>query len=242
MSPRLRLVVAAVLAAGAGVGSYLFLSNLQERVTVVVAARDIPPRTVVTADMLVQEAVSARDAAVLAPAAFARPDQVVGAVARAFIPRGQVLQMDGRDLVFGDALKVAKDRAGQVNLSYFVPGSMRAEAVAVDTQGAVGFKVKEGDRVDVIFTSRADNTGGVYSAAVLQNVQVLSVETITDETTGARAKNVVLLVTPAEAVDLALAKRLGFIDLVLNPLDAQPVPLSPSSPLKFTRPAGGRQP
>ncbi len=93
--------------------------------------------------------------------------------------------------------------------------------------------------MDVIFTSQDNSSGGVYAALIMQGVPVLEVEAPTKEPLAAQTGsqvNVTLLVTPAQAVDLALAKRRGSIDLVLSPETAEPVALPPSSPLKFTIP------
>lgn len=93
---RLKVFWSLVLAAALGYSVYAYLNRLGERVTVVVAARDIPARARITAEMVGIARVGRFDAERLAARAFRRVEEVVDAVAVQDIRRGEVLRDDPR--------------------------------------------------------------------------------------------------------------------------------------------------
>jgi pilus assembly protein CpaB len=110
------------------------------------------------------------------------------------------------------------------------PGK-RAATVKVNAEtGTAGF-ILPGDRVDVMLTSEVQHpneSGGrdkkVVSETILQDMRVLAIDqTLDDLNEQTRLGSTVTLeVTPREAQELAVAKQLGGISLVLRSLSRDP--------------------
>lgn len=145
-------------------------------VTVVVAAKDIPLGTAVSADMLSTSTLPASSAV---GGSFSDPSQVIGQIARRAI-------LTGAQLSAGDFSPVQ----GATTLQ--VPSGKRALAVAVNELTGVGNLIYPGDWVDVVITLDANaipvvnipapNTYAhdqalapvtVKASALLQDIQVL---------------------------------------------------------------------
>lgn len=230
---RLRLVWAALLAITTAWGIKVYLGSLAETEPVVVAAKAISARSQITADMLKVVPVGKRDRQHLAADAYRTTAEVVGQYARRRIEVGEVLRDRPTDFA----------KPGSVNpgftpgvgaLADFLPPGTRAASVKVDQQAVLGSHVRPGDRVDLVFTSKSDSTGGIYSSLLMQQVLVLDIQRTPSDDPD-KDVLVTVLVTVDQAVDLNLAKRAGVVDLVLNPLDpGDPVAQRLASPLKFT--------
>ena len=209
-----------------------FLDSLQATEPVVIAAREIPERAVITSDMVTIVQVNRGERARLAADSFGSKEQVLGRYARRRIDAGEVLRNRPGDLTespYGVTVRI-----GMMPLAESLPSDTRAVAVKLDRQAVLGQQVRIGDYVDLIFTSKSDSTGGVYSTMLIQQVRVLNIEQPADSVDGEVL--VTFLVNPAQSVDVSLAKRTGTIDLALNPPDpGDPIDPWPSSPLKFTR-------
>lgn len=236
---RLRLFWAAVLGVAAALAIYAYLRSVAPTVDVVVARVNIPARSVISADQLSVRRVSRRDAAALLTRPLAAVEQAVGAVAVQEIPAGHPLEDSPRYLQ-----RAPQALAGSAaRLSYFLPDAGRAVTVSLSEGALVGGQVHEGDRVDVIFTSRDNNTGGVYAAFLVQGATVLRVQKAASP---AGSYHVTLLVTPEQALAVALAAHQGHVDLALAGPGAQPVAIPALSPLQFLQPeqrsAGGGKP
>ncbi|HEY3366956.1 MAG TPA: Flp pilus assembly protein CpaB [Symbiobacteriaceae bacterium] len=230
---RLRLFWAALLALVTAWGVHTYLGSLQETEPVLVATREIPARTLVTADMVKTIQVGRKDRDQLAANAFHAAADVTGRYARRAFEAGEVLRNRP-----GDFTAPGEVRAGASGtdgaLADFLPAGSRGETLKLDAQAMLGKHLKAGDRVDVIFTSKSDSTGGVYASLVVQQVLVLDIERKTDGSADDSVL-VTVAVTPEQAVELALAKRTGSVDLALNPPDsAGAVNLRVISPLQFT--------
>jgi len=230
---RLRLFWAALVAIITALGVKAYLGSLQATEPVVRAATEIPARTQITADMLTVVQVNRTDKQRLADKAFASVDEVVGRNARRLIEAGEVLR--NRPADFTEPGKVHDGATpGEGALSDFLPSDTRAIGLKVDQQAGLGNQIRPGDRVDLVFTSKSDSTGGVYASLLMQQVQVLSIERAPEDQPD-KEVIVTLMLTVDQAVDVALAKRTGVVDLVLNPPDpGAPVPQRVTSPLKFT--------
>lgn len=229
---RMRLFWALILAIATAWGIKAYLGSLQETEPVVVAAKDIPARATITPDMLKVIEVSSIDRSQLAPDAFQSTAELVGRNARRAIAAGEVLRNRPSDLTEPGEISPGT-RTGEGALADFLPPDARAMTIKADQEAVLGSHLRAGDRVDLVFTSKTDSTGGVYSSLLLQQVQVLDIQRPPE---GEPDQNllVTLLVTVEQAVDLALAKRTGSIDLVLNPPDpGSPIGPTVTSPLKF---------
>jgi pilus assembly protein CpaB len=122
--------------------------------------------------------------------------------------------------------KLAPIEAG-AGLPPTIPDGMRAVSVKVnEVIGVAGFVVP-GTHVDVVVTMRGQ-AGGSMTRAVVNDVQVLTAGTRTDQSKAREGQPiptsvVTLAVTPADAERIALAQTEGQIMLTLrNPLDRKP--------------------
>ena len=231
---RLRLFWAGVLAVFTAWAVSSYLGSLQEKASLVLAAQEIPARTQITREMVRVVEINKADLESLAPDSFHSADQVVGRYARRSIPAGEILR-DRRGDLTEPGMTPASGYAGEGALADFLPPGTRAVTVKVDQEAILGEHVRRGDRVDMVFTSKSDSTGGVYASLVVQQVTVLSIDRNEDDPDDIL---VTLLVTGQQAVQIALAKRTGDVDLVLNPPDpGDPLEVRAVSPLIFTRQA-----
>lgn len=163
----------------------------------------------------------------LFPDGFWEKESLVGRYARRRIEPGEVLRNRPGDFTT-DAGFVGS--GAEMPLAETLPLDARALTISVDLQAVLDHHVRSGDLVDLIFTSKSDSTGGVYASSLIRQVYVLDIrhpianEIDTDVL-------VTLLVTPEQAVYVALAKRTGTIDLALSPPErnetAAPVTASP---------------
>jgi pilus assembly protein CpaB len=225
--------------------TYTYLSSLKRTATVVITNQDIKAHTPITDSMLAVTEIDSNTKEKLFSDAFQSVDEVKKSVAKRDIPKGTVLTKRTRDIAFGEEAYQYLRGDGSANSASFIPYDKRAMSVSIDAEGAVGNTLKNGDFVDVIFTSLDNSTGGVYSSTILQHLEIMNVDKGGEGGVTGRAgkSNVTLLVTPEQAVDLALAKRRGVIDLVLNPLDVDSEWIPPTSPLKFVqKPKSAPQP
>ena len=180
---------------------------------VISAARDIPLGAVLQANDL-----STMTIAGSAPkGAIMKPEQAIG--------RGAVSQIYQGEPILETQLAGLGAGGG---LAPTIPDGMRASAVRVDeVVGVAGF-VLPGMRVDVLVSGNppgTDQSVGVVTKTILQNIQVLSAGTdIQRDATGKpqQVQVVTLLVTPEQAQTLSLASNSLKIQLVLrNPMDTK---------------------
>lgn len=190
-------------------------------VEIMVAAKDIPRGEKIDTTML-------RPMKVVAPppaGSFGDPRSVVDSIALAAIPSGQTV-LSGTILAPGDGTKPG--------LSVLVPEGMRAVALRVNDEVAVGNFVRSDDLVDiqlVLANQALGPTEGTNSperresSVILQAIKVLSVgETLTVQQgdQAVRMQNVTVAVTPEQALVLAVAKNSGVFYLGLrNPVDTE---------------------
>jgi pilus assembly protein CpaB len=223
-----RLVMGlAFLLATAGLGS--LLHDLQDTVPVVVTTTMVPAHTPLTADMLEQRTVHRAALETLAGGAVQTIDDAVGLVTRMDLPAGEVIRQAPWQVT------AVPEGADPSAARYHLPEGMRLTGLRLDSQAAVGGRVKPGDRVDVIFTVRTGGTASeVTATTILQGVEVYSVGSKGRTGTGVSpdasgALDITLIVTPEEAQQLALAKRSGgSVDLTIAPPDASSRPLPPA--------------
>jgi pilus assembly protein CpaB len=214
-----RTVVLAALCAGllAALLAYLFLNQeraqaarMTQPVQVVVAAQDIPARTVIEPGM-VREAT--RPVGTLPTNTATSVSEVMGQVTLAALKSGRPIER-----------AAVAFPSGSLGLAYVVPEGMRAVAVALDPIiGVAGF-LKAGDHVDVLATFEVDKLG--VTKTVLQDVELLAIgpeivpaETDKPGTRDARPKeqpNAILALTPDNAEKLILAESQGKLRLTLR--------------------------
>lgn len=193
-----------------------------DAVQVLVADRNLPTGTILQADHLRWQAWP--ESSLLDSYVVRQTDQNTSGFAGAAIRRGiaagePILQT--RLLQPGDAGFLS---------GVLAPGK-RAATVKVNAEtGTAGF-ILPGDRVDVMLTSEVEhpnNSGGqdtkVVSETILEDMRVLAVDqTLDDLNEQTRLGSTVTLeVTPRQAQELEVAKRLGGISLVLRALARDP--------------------
>lgn len=218
------ILVGAVLASQGGSGG-----SAAGEVPVVVAARDIPARTMLTADMLEVKQLPA-DAALRG--VFSDPAALEGRITLQAIAAGEPIL----------PVKVAEQGRDR-GLAFIVPPGKRALAVNVSEVIGVGGMLIPGDYVDVLVHFEAEEGRPDKVITILQNIPVLSVAQtmqtpapegeqgqggVRNETAdpNPEAKTVTLAVTPEEAQALFLAEQTGEIRLALRSFgDSQTRPL-----------------
>lgn len=192
----------------------LQLAEKTKPVPVVVAARPIPARTVITPD-LVREAI--RPVAALPPNCAGSEEEVVGRVATVALAADEPIRREA-----------TAQQDASLGLAYAVPDGMRAVTVALDSIiGVAGF-LKAGDHVDVVATFDTDRMSNTaVTRTVLQDVELLAIgpevrpeeEKKAPGEKAARPKeqpNATLAVSPQDAEKLILAESTGRLRLTLR--------------------------
>jgi pilus assembly protein CpaB len=208
-----RLILLALLVAVvAGYGVFVFFSHLQEMANqehtdeVVVALRNIPARSLITADMVAAQRVpkGQRHAQ-----AFVGLNDVLGKVTTQSIIAGEQ--------VLSSRLYATGSQSG---LAYQLENGQRAVSIAISELNAVAKLVRPGDRVDIVLSSKwpsDDKTD--RSVIMLQNIKVLAVgsEMRNGSPAPAEASTLTLAVTPGDAEKVIWAQNYGDINLILRP-------------------------
>lgn len=199
---------------------------------VVVAAREIPARTVLTADLLTTREV---------PQAYL-PDAPLEQMAAA-VGQLTLVPLAPRDVLRRAQLSVP-ERAGQ--LAAVVPPGRRAVAIPLDPQRGVGGWLQPGDVVDLYanFDFGAQEAVQGTTVLLLQRVAILSVgrDLAPAATAGPavpRSDNAVITVavTPAEAQRILFTLDNGTLTCALHPVTDNaepPVQLAPATAAQVT--------
>jgi pilus assembly protein CpaB len=216
------ILIAVVLALGTGLLLFNYLSTVSRTAqstpmrSVVVATREIPPRTVVTPEMVT---LAQRPEDSVDPDASTSLGAVVGQMAFIDIPTGSALS----------SAKVGRLDFG--GLTMRVPVGERAMSIALDPVKGVADLIQAGDHVDVIAVTQARSSNGQPRVAtILRNKVVLAMGssmqapttgTVTDPpANGSAAETAVqtatLAVLPHEAAVLALADLNATLRLALR--------------------------
>lgn len=183
---------------------------------VTVAAKDIKRGDRLTLDML-----SSLQLAQKRPVgALDRPADVVGAVAIEDIKAGQILLNSS----------ISHDKNVRPGLSALVPAGMRAMALRVNDESAVGDFLRPDDTVDIELVLPADKlakirgenvstAGRPETQTLLQDIKVLTVGetlTVTQNDKAVRMQNLTVAVTPKQALLLGLGTQVGSFYLALR--------------------------
>lgn len=196
---------------------YFYLAKLENEqqekpplTGVVIAAVDIPEKTVIKSEML---------KTVQLPRELSQPDAVsdltsaVGKAARISILQGDPVT---EKKLFGDIR--------QAGFTGSIPADKRAMSISItDTTGISGFALP-GDYVDVMLVTDKAYPNTIAGEMILQNILLLAINKSSAVTAGSKdgkAEQMVtatLAVDPAAAVRLAVAQSQGMVYLVLRPL------------------------
>lgn len=200
-------LIAALLALGTGFLTFSYLNSVNRGTgavvaprTIVVAARDIPARASITADML---SLVRRPGDEVDSDSLALPSAAVGSIARVTIPRGSAVT----------ASKIG--RAFDAGLTERIPRGMRAISIPIDKVKGVANLIQAGDHVDVIALTRGGPGVAPQALTIMRNTVVLAMGAsyepeATPGTTASPAPDsnlttATLAVTPKQADLLALA-------------------------------------
>ena len=221
-----RGTLALALAAGlaAALLAFLLLRGRQAGsgplpVPVVIAARDIPARTRLSAAWLRVRMASPQS---LPDGAVSAPGELLGKVTTEPVAAGAAILRQA----------VAAPTAA-LGMAFALPSSQRAVTVALDAGDSADQFARPGDHVDVLATDEP-GSGPADARTVLQNVRLLAVGTQTApeaapaaETSG--ASHVTLAVSPPQAQALVLAAARGKLHLSLRAADDEAIaPLAPA--------------
>lgn len=244
-------IIALISAVLMFVFGYSFLTSQSEKISgaaeeqkivnVIVAAKDIPPYTTLTSDMLITKQTAAN---AFLTGFFTSVDEVVGSVSTTTIFSGEVLT----------ANRITKDKAA-VGLSGKLDNGMRAITVGVDTTQGIANNIRVGNYVDIVIVAQVDaaevngqqapagmaltslfgagqpantqvmseNFGHHFSAITLQKIKVVALNDFTSDVvtqTSPPYSSVTLEVTPGDAAKIALMSNNGArIQLLLRPME-----------------------
>ncbi|MFQ6133334.1 MAG: Flp pilus assembly protein CpaB [Armatimonadota bacterium] len=223
LSRRSALVVAFVAGSLAALSVYVYVARAagdgtaygSERIRVVTAATDIRAQSLIKSDQLTTKLRPRRSA----PAGAAtEPELVVGRVALANLPKGQVIRTD----------QIA-EASPSLGLAHMVPEHMRAITVGLDPVSGVAGFLKPGNHVDVLATITEDQT--TVTITVLQDVELLALGQRPQPTPEDKPKasgkpsrldtqpSATLAVTPEQAQRLFLAESKGKLRLALRSVE-----------------------
>ncbi|MDK2821783.1 MAG: pilus assembly protein CpaB [Clostridia bacterium] len=181
-----------------------------EYVNIVVAAQDIPAKTVLKKNMLSLKKIPKKYMHIKETSDF---EDVVDKILLVPVTAGESIMTN----------QLLNPKSTKEGLAYIVPIGKRALTIPVDEVSGVAGLIKPGDRVDVIATVVIDDEP--FTLILLQDVEVLAVGKLMDINTEGSKKpiennTVTLAVTHAEAKPLMLASQRGAIRLMLrSPLD-----------------------
>ena len=218
MRTRIFAVLAIAILAGGGLayGTYNFMQNAPAKTV----ATPTKPVVVAAANLQLGSELRKEDLKVVnfpdghvPEGAFPKAADLVG--------RGLIVPVVANEPIL--AAKLASKEAG-AGLPPVIPEGMRAVSVRVNEVIGVAGYVLPGTRVDVLATATPTNErSDTTTKLILSNVQVLTAGTrLEDQEKGkpVQVTVVTLLVSPDQAVHLALAATEGKIQLALrNPLD-----------------------
>lgn len=215
LSPKLLFLIALVISLIAAFLMYNQLKkvnkeNLGSTIEVVIAIADIPPKTLIT-DQLVT--TSRLPIEIVQKGAYSVTQEVLGKYSKVAIAKSEQVT----------SARLAQNERGS-GLVAALPSDKRAITVGVtDTTGLTGL-AKAGDKVDIV--SIKSHSGNVSGQILLQDVMIMAInrtelsQEVGDEK-GAKPEKlatVTLAVNPRDAVLLALAQAQGTLQLILRPV------------------------
>lgn len=193
--------------------------NKQDKV--VVAVQKIEPMTIITKDMLKTKSVNAKD---IKSDAYSDISKVVGKIAAEEIASDDQLTESNTD--------DAED--SKYGLAVNIPKGMRAVTLSFenDAQGALDNLLKVGNTVDIISILKKQD-GSTEAKMLMQKKQIVAINNTifnqdrkstssgsssspSENDDSGNGRNITLIVTPQESVDLLLYQNCGTLKLVLR--------------------------
>jgi Flp pilus assembly protein CpaB len=202
--------LALALAAGlvTAFATYTFLGSLQDRVPVVVAARDLPEFSQLEPDMV--RTILVHPSAVH-PSSVRREEDAMGQRLGTLTLANEPILKDKLLVLAGDGV------AGRLK------PDERALFLPVGLAGGVGGALEVRDRVDVILVADEAKLGYAEARTIARNVLVLEILADSGRPWSREGRDemlgVLVAVTPGQAEALALAMASGRIYLAANPYE-----------------------
>lgn len=209
---KIKIVLVIILSVIVSFFTYKYLKNLKNDTTIIMATQDIDAHTMIKPEMIKEVEISKRDKETVEKGAFTTREELANAISNIKIKKGKAI-IKNDDVISGTKEELIGKNVmfenGEINAAYFISDNKRITTIALDLEGAVGNKLNKGDSVDVIFTHTGDGRGS-FSTIIMQHIEIYDIENASS------VKNISLIVTPQQAVDITYAKRQGKVDLALD--------------------------
>lgn len=207
------------------------LTNYQDPVEVVVAAKDIPEGATIESSLLTTAQVPEK---FVQPYSVKTPQELMGKIT--------VAPIAAHEQVLTNKLRKADATPAGATLSTVTPKGTRAVTIAVDIITGVGGFVRPGDKVDILWTVKEGDQVATFT--LFQEVPVLAVgaemtgrpapagkaEGQTAQMASQQGYTVTLALAPQEASALLFAREQGKVQLSLRPkLEAGQFPIPPAN-------------
>ena len=214
------------------------LRDYKDPIKLIVAAKDLPPGTLLDAGHLAQASVPEK---FMQPYAARSPRDVLGMVTAAPMAQGEQILLN--------KLRRADEAVGSATLAGMTPQGTRAVTIGVDAITGVGGFVRPGDAVDVLWTVKLPGQAGeVVTLTLFQDIAVFAVgreiigRPVATDATGAAPPagpqyTVTLALAPQEISFLLFAREQGRIQLSLRPKQeaGAQIALSPATSATFNQ-------
>lgn len=225
MNQKILFIISLILASITTILFYLYMDGEKKKeaqlqyVSIVVAAREIPPKTLITQDMVTTKEI---DKTFLHPKMVLNIQDVLGKYARTAI-------IQDEPVMFSRLIEPDEETD---HFAYTISDGFRAITLSYNPVMGLAGLVQPGDRVDVVgiymMPNPKEGEPSAKSKIFIQDVQVLAVGTtfFPVEEGGERKQEVkletiTLEVKPVEAEKLTLAEEQGSIRLLLRPVNSQ---------------------
>lgn len=191
----------------------VYLKHNKNTVIVYMVTQEISEREIITQDKISAVEVGFDEAMTFFSNYETDQNQILGKISNKVLDAEYVFRKNDKHLTASVEDKSTK--GGKINDPYFIDENHRLMKLNLSEANSVGDKLKKGDFVDVVYTSKGAETGGLYSAVILQHVLVYDIKGDAD------TRHLYLKMASDECVKLTLAKNTGDITLLLNPLQGE---------------------
>lgn len=231
---KIKIVLVAILSVIIFFFTYTYLNELKDNTTIIIAKQDINPHTLIKPEMVEEVPIGRKDKEMFEKNSVSNIEELKNAISIEKINKGETI-IKAENAITGSKEELIQRKVmlenGEINNSYFISDNNRITTIRLDSEGAVGNKLKVGDFVDVIFSQVGDETSS-FSSTIMQHIEVYDIEE-SEDLNG--EKNISLVVTPQQAVDITYAKRQGKVDLSLNASKGNSEDVYPSSINRFLK-------
>lgn len=231
---KIKIVLVVILSGIIFFFTYTYLNELKDNTTIIIAKQDINPHTLIKPEMVEEVPIGRKDKEMFEKNSISNIEELENTISIEKIDKGKTIVKD-ENAITGNKEELIQRKVmlenGEINNSYFISDNNRITTIRLDSEGAVGNKLKVGDFVDVIFSQVGDENSS-FSSTIMQHIEVYDIEE-SEDLNG--EKNISLVVTPQQAVDITYAKRQGKADLSLNASKGNSEEVYPSSINRFLK-------